>query len=59
MRLIQIKKSRRSSYATGAAEPLSLDPRDPDIIRAREAQRRSDAKTRPTPQRKEKQHVAP
>jgi hypothetical protein len=37
----QIRITKRRPSASGAPEPLPLDPRDPDIVRAKHIARRS------------------
>lgn len=61
MQRIRIQKSRRrAQLQRPTAEPLPLDPRDPDIVRARDAQRQapSAAATRSI-NRKENTDAAP
>lgn len=59
MRRIQIKKAlqRSGRQRPRTQEPLSLDPRDPDICRVKQAQRQIRNSTAPQ-QRKENTHAA-
>jgi hypothetical protein len=47
MRQIRVSKRHRpGAWRLDQQEPLPLDPRDPDIVRAKEAARRADARGR-------------
>ena len=48
MRQIRISKQHRpGAWRLDQQEPLPLDPRDPDIVRAKELARRTGARGRP------------
>jgi hypothetical protein len=47
MRQIRVSKQHRpGAWRLGQQEPLPLDPRDPDIVRAKELARRTGARGR-------------
>jgi hypothetical protein len=48
MRQIRVSKQHRpGAWRLDQQEPLPLDPRDPDIVRAKQLARRGDARRQP------------